>query len=305
MSESTTRRELLTGSAAILGGAAMVGALGGGFGGVNDLQAADTDAADAPNAPRKFGPGTVTYMLGAKMTLDELIAACEKTGLAAVELRSTHAHGVEPDISKQQRKAVRDRFARTKVKLFGLGSACEYHSDKADVVKQNIALSKRFIELAADVGATGVKVRPNGFVRGVPETDTLKQIGHALQEVGQHAARHDVEVWVEVHGRGTSHPPHMKTIMNHCGHPAVGVTWNCNPGDIKDGSIREYFNLLAKHILCVHVHDLYDGYPYRELFTLLRSIGYDRYTLAECPGSSDPVRVMAYFKGLWEVLSAA
>ena len=35
--------------------------------------------------------------------------------------------------------------------------------------------------------------------------------------------------------------------------------------------------------------------PWQELFTLLRGMGYDRYTLAEIPGSSDPERVMRYY----------
>ena len=300
MSQSLDRRQFLQRGVAVAGGGLAAMAAAGPI-----LQAApDLSATAAPAAAlRKFDVGTVTYNLGKDMTLDELIKACELAGFAAVELRSTHKHGVEPDLTAEQRKVVRDRFGRTKVKLFGLGSACEFHSDKPQVVRQNIDLAKRFIDLAADVGAAGVKVRPNGFVNGVPHEQTLKQIGAALHEVGEHAKEHGVEIWVEVHGGGTSHPPHMKTIMDHCGHPSVGVTWNCNATDLKDGSIREYFHLLAKHIRCVHLHDLFDNYPYRELFTLLREIGYDRYTLAEAPASNDPVRVMKYYRALWDELS--
>lgn len=253
--------------------------------------------------PRRFELGTVTYNLARAMDIETLIKTCESTGFKAVELRSTHKHGVEPTIDAAKRKAVRERFAKSKVKLFGLGSACEYHANNPDVVKKNISLSKQFLDLAADVGATGVKVRPNGFVKGVKEADTLKQIGLALQEVGEHAKKRNVEVWVEVHGHGTNHPPHMKTIMQHCGHPSVGVTWNCNPADIKDGSVVEYFKLLSPHIKCVHLRDMFDSYPHREMFSLLRGIGYDRFTLAEVPDTSDPVRVMKYYRAAWELLS--
>jgi len=258
----------------------------------------------APANARKFQVGTVTYNLGNKMKLDDLIAACEKSGFMAVELRTTHAHGVEPSMDAGQRKAVRDRFAKSKVKLFGLGSVCEFHSEKAEVVKANIETCKQFIELAADVGAVGVKVRPNGLPKSVPVEDTLKQIGHALQECGKHAEKHKVEIHVEVHGGGSSHPPHMRTMMDVAAHPLVGVTWNSNDTDLKDGKITEYFHLLAKYIKNVHMRDLFVNYPFSELFTLLKSIGYDRYTLAEVPESSDPVRVMQYYRKLWDVLSA-
>ena len=48
-----------------------------------------------------------------------------------------------------------------------------------------------------------------------------------------------IEIWVEVHGKGTAEPPHMKTIMEACGQPKVGLTWNSNPQDVKDGSVPQ------------------------------------------------------------------
>lgn len=255
-------------------------------------------------AARKFEVGTVTYNLGAKMKLEELIVSCEKGGFKAVELRTTHAHGVEVAMSGAERKAVRERFAKSSVKLFGLGSVCEFHSEKAEVVKQNIETCRQFIELCADVGGIGVKVRPNGLPKSVPVEDTLKQIGHALQECGKHAEKHKVEIHVEVHGSGTSHPPHVKMMMEVAAHPAVGVTWNSNDTDLdKNGSITEHFHMLAKYIRNVHMRDLFVAYPFAELFTLLKSIGYDRYTLAEIPESTDPIRVMKYYRRLWEVMA--
>ena len=62
--------------------------------------------------------------------------------------------------------------------------------------------------------------------------------------------------------------------------------------------------LLQRWIRSVHITDLYnDAYPWRELFTCLRGIGYDRYTLAEIPGSPDPERVMRYYHALWRELT--
>jgi hypothetical protein len=48
---------------------------------------------------------------------------------------------------------------------------------------------KRFIELAHDIGALGVKVRPNGIPKEVPEAQTIAPIGAALRECGGEQGR--------------------------------------------------------------------------------------------------------------------
>ena len=95
----------------------------------------------------------------------------------------------------------------------------------------------------------------------------------------------------------------MRTIMDYCRHPSVGVTWNSNPADVRDGSIEESFKLLAPDIRCVHINELWKPYPYRELFANLRRIGYQRFTMAEIPGSKEPDRLMRYYRKLWDELS--
>ncbi|HXG11283.1 MAG TPA: sugar phosphate isomerase/epimerase family protein [Gemmataceae bacterium] len=270
-----------------------------------------TGVAAAPVAADDLGPlkyqlGIVTYNIAANWDLPTILKVCRNVGLAAVELRTTHRHGVEPSLSKEQRREVRRRFADAGVVIWGCGTTCEFHSPSSDVVKKNIETCKQFIELTADIGGKGVKVRPNGLPKEVPIEKTLEQIGKALVPCGQAAADAGVEIWVEVHGAGTAHPPHMKTIMQQCGHPQVGITWNSNAQDVKDGSVAEYFQLLRPWLRSVHINELHSGYPYRELFRLLRQMGYDRYTLAEIPGMPDVAsgeRLMRYYKALWTELT--
>ncbi|MBM3459113.1 MAG: TIM barrel protein, partial [Armatimonadetes bacterium] len=151
----------------------------------------------------------------------------------------------------------------------------------------------------------GVKVRPNGFVEGVSQEQTLEQIGGALRTCGKFAAEQGVEIWLEVHGRGTCEPRHIRTILNHAGHPAVRACWNSNPQDRDEqGHIVTNFGLLATAIGNVHINDLYRvEYPYRDLFCLLRAQGYAGYCLAELgSGSSDPLTLMRYYRALFHEL---
>ena len=247
-------------------------------------------AAEDPSKPR-IHLGLVTYMVGAKMDLPTLIAACEKSGMEGVELRSTHAHGVEPHISKQRRGEVKAMFADSPVRLYALGSACEYHSPDPKVVAKNVDLTKRFVDLAADLGCWGVKVRPNGLPKGVPEEKTLAQIAGAIRTCAEYAGPRKVTLFIECHGPGTSRPDRMASIIKQVDHPSACLCWNCNSLDIENGSIRRYFKLCAPHIQHVHIHTLTEkGYPWEELFGLLKAADFRRFTMIEthCKGD-DPV----------------
>jgi len=265
------------------------------------LAARSALAADAEE-PRMH-IGLVTYMVGAKMDLPTLIKACEDSGMEGVELRSTHKHGVEPSLDAEARAKVREQFAKTKVKLVGLGSACEYHSPDPKVVKRNIELTNRFVQLAADLGAWGVKIRPNRILKDVPEDKTLRQIAGAIRECAQFAADKKIMLFVECHGRGTSEPARMAKIMEHCDHPSACLCWNCNGIDVKNGSIRETFGLCQRWVRHIHIHDLSQGYPYAELFGMLKAMKFTGYTMNEAHCKGDPIAYLKEQRALWEKLA--
>jgi hypothetical protein len=47
------------------------------------------------------------------------------------------------------------------------------------------------------------------------------------------------------------------------------------------------------------------GYPYRELFKLMRETKYDRWMLSEVPESKEPQRFLRYYRALWMELNRA
>lgn len=296
-----TRRGFLQGTGA-LGGTGLA------------LACSQATGANQPGAERAAPPfrlGIVTYNIAKDWDVPTIVRVCKNVGLSPVELRTQHKHGVEPSLSKDDRRDVRRRFADGGVEIWGCGSTCEFHSPDGATVRKQIESCKQFTQLAADIGGKGVKVRPNGLPREVPVEKTLEQIGKSLRECGQAAADAGVEIWVEVHGAGTSHPPHCKTIMEQCGHAQVGLTWNSNGTDLKGKSVAEYFQLLRPWIRSCHINELYkDGqgqYPYRELFRLFRETNYDRVTLCEVgramPDVASGEELLRYYKALWNLLA--
>ncbi len=101
--------------------------------------------------------GLVTYNWGKAWDLPELLKQCEKAKFSGIELRSTHAHKVEPNLTSDERKEVAKMFADSSVECVGPGTACEYHSADPEVVKKNIEETKAFILLCKDIGGTGIK----------------------------------------------------------------------------------------------------------------------------------------------------
>lgn len=254
----------------------------------------------------KFKLGIVTYNVPANWNLPTLLKVCQEVGIAAVECRTTHKHGVEPTLNREQRQDVKKRFADSGIGFWGCGSVCEFHSADPAVVKKNIEECKQFIDLVKDIGGKGVKVRPNGVVKDVDPQKTFEQIGKSLIECGKAANDAGIEIWVEVHGPVTQLPKNMKTIMDACAHPSVGVTWNSNATDVEKGSVASSFELLKPYIKSCHINDLENDekgkYPYRELFKLFRTMGYDRYTMCEVGKTyevAEGTTFLKKYKELW------
>src|SRR6478609_11783298 len=100
----------------------------------------------------KFKLGVVTYNVPAMWDLPTVLKVCKEVGIAAVECRTTHKHGVEPTLTAEQRADVKKQFADSGVVFWGCGSVCEFHSDDPAVVKKNIEECKAFVKLVQDIG---------------------------------------------------------------------------------------------------------------------------------------------------------
>ena len=80
----------------------------------------------------------------------------------------------------------------------------------------------------------------------------------------------------------------------------MGACWNSNQSDLEGEGFDHNFDLVKHKIFSVHMRDLYlEEYPFRKLLTRLNDVGFSGYCLAEIPSSTDPVRVMKYFRALW------
>jgi sugar phosphate isomerase/epimerase len=292
MKRSTSRRRFIQATA--LG----FGALGTG---TFKVSATEKPASAKQNLP-PLKVGLMTYTLGKEWDIDTIIKNCSETGWVHAELRTTHKHGVEVTLSKQERSEVKKRFEDSPLEAISLASAFSYHHPDQKELRENIEGTKEYLQLAADVGAIGIRVFPNAFPEGVSREKTMEQIGKSLAEVGEFGHNVGVDVRVCVHGQGTADIPVIRQILDYSESEHVYVNWNCNMNDFVGEGLEKKFNMLKDKIRGVHMHELHSEYPYRAFLNLLRESGYTGYCNAEIDQSCDPIPLMLYYRALFLAL---
>ena len=149
--------------------------------------------------------GIVTYNIAKDWDLTTILARLEKLGYEGVELRTSHAHKVEVNLTKAEREAVRNRFEDSPVQLAGLGSAFEYQSaDPADGSQ----------EYRGDQGIRPTGTRRRFAGREGPAQRYPQEVRTSMPHSDRSAERSTrsardatgfgVEIRVEVHGSVTS-----------------------------------------------------------------------------------------------------
>lgn len=238
--------------------------------------------------------GLVTYQWAKDWDLPTIITNCEKTGIMGVELRTQHAHKVEINLNARQRAEVKKRFADSSVTCIGYGSNFEFHSPDPVKLRENIEQTKDYIKLCKDIGATGIKVKPNDLPDGVPREKTIAQIAASLNEVGKFAQDYCQLIRVEIHGHHTPELPIMKAIFDQVTEPNVKMCWNSNPQDLLSPGIEGNFNMVRKWLGdTVHVHNIGGNeYPFQELFNLFAGIKYSGWILLE-ESTNPPDKIIA------------
>jgi sugar phosphate isomerase/epimerase len=296
MSAHVSRRAFLTHTTIAAAAVGTAGALG--------LAPRSAQARQAEDVAIAFG--LVTYMWGADWDLPTLLANCQKSNVLGVELRTTHAHKVEPTLSEAERAEVAKKFGDAGVTCVGIGSDERFDNPDPAVVKKAIEKSKEFIRLSHDIGGSGVKVKPDRFWPNVPREKTIEQIGKALNELGEYAAGFGQQIRLEVHGQ-CAELPTIKAIMAIATDENVGICWNSNKQDLAGDGLAANFNLVRDRwgSTC-HIHELESpDYPFQELFDLLVKSKWEGWLLMENASKpEDRVAAMAHERKLFDAMIA-
>lgn len=221
---------------------------------IKDIPFAEATQKKLPKNTNPLKIGVMTYTLAQKWDIETIIKNLSETGYQSAELRTTHAHGVEVNLTPAQRAEVKKRFKESPLEAISLASGFEYHSPDPVVLKKNIEGTKEYILLARDVGAVGIRVFGNSLPDGVPEEKSMQQIAKALAEVGEFGYNNGVEVRICVHGTKTNRVTVIKKILDLSPSQHVYVNWNCDTNDMEGQGLEYNFNLVKDRLRGVHMH---------------------------------------------------
>ncbi|MFW5869107.1 MAG: sugar phosphate isomerase/epimerase family protein, partial [Armatimonadota bacterium] len=120
----------------------------------------------------------LTFNLGRDFDLDELLEVCDRYGYEGVECRAQadHGHGIELDTTDEQRAEIRAKFEAARVNLAGISTGCRFEALDPAERREQIDLSKQFIDLAADVGAPRIRVFGNAFPEGADKDEVIENV---------------------------------------------------------------------------------------------------------------------------------
>lgn len=237
----------------------------------------------------------LTYNLARQWNLPQLIEVARKSGFAGLEFRAEagHEHGVELERTAAERREIRDRIEDAYLEAVGIGTGSRFESPDPAQRQAIIERTKRYVELAADIGCTRVRVFGNIIPAGVQRDTCVTYVGESLRTLGEFAEPYGVDVLLEMHGQ-FNYWGFARTAVEIADHPRVALIYNCDKRDLVAGSVATTYSQVRSLIRHVHLHDFTGGYPYPELFALLKADGYTGYLASEIEGA-DAITREQYF----------
>jgi sugar phosphate isomerase/epimerase len=258
----------------------------------------------------------LTYNMARNWELPKIIEMAHRGGFAGLEFRAeaNHKHGVELEASPETRREIRNRVQDAYLEIACIGLSSRFDTPDTGRRREVIDRTKRFVELAADVGCRRLRVFGNDMPKeGLhceppPDRETvIRYVGDALRELAEFAEPHRVDILLEMHGQ-FNYWHFARGAVEHAGHPSVGIVYNCDKRDVVAGSVAPVYNHVRRLIRHVHMHEFTRGYPYPELFGLLQRDGYEGYCSselsAEIPSPEDFLLMYAQLFRAWNAVAA-
>lgn len=259
----------------------------------------------------------LTYNMARNWELAKITEFARDGGFAGIEFRaeSRHKHGVELEATADERRDIRNRLQDNFLEAACIGVSSRFESPDAVKRQEIIDRTKQYIDLAADINCPRIRVFGNDMPKqGVdggtpPDRETvLNYVADSLRELAEYAAPRGVDVLLEMHGQ-FNFWYFARTAVERANHPRIGMVYNCDQRDLIGGSVASTYSRVKQHIRHVHMHEFVMGYPYPELFALLRQDGYTGYLSTELgqeiPTPEEFLMMYAQLFRAWDALAQA
>jgi len=185
----------------------------------------------------------------------EMLAAAAAYGYAGIEPRigAGHRHGVETAASADQRRQIKRMAEDSGVAICCVATGCSFVLP--ETVARHIEDAKAAIALAADIGATRLRVFGGDLPQGMRHAEAMPLLVDSLAALSSFAAEHGVVVCLETHDSWTD-PEHVADVMRQVNHPHIAVNWDiAHPVRYHGYTMERAYEMLKPWIRHVHFHD--------------------------------------------------
>jgi len=190
-----------------------------------------------------------------ELGLDALLDLAKRLGYDGVEPRveCKHGHGIELSLDAAGRAAAKAKAAERGVAYSCVATSCSY----ADPQKrpQMIEDTRRYIDLAADIGCARIRVFGGVIPPGISREQAVDGVASALSAVAAQARSRGVVVCMETHDHWCN-PADVAAVMQRVGQPSIQVNWDImHPVRVAKVTMAQAFEALKPWIRHVHFHD--------------------------------------------------
>jgi sugar phosphate isomerase/epimerase len=234
--------------------------------------------------------------------LEQAIAMASREGYDGIELRFLENDDrlwLRPEFCGSGLARTRERLGDLGLKIPCVDTSCFFHHPDASLRRQSLEAGKSMMELAAALGAGGIRVFGDRVQPGADHLSTSSWIAEGLRALAEFGSPLGVQVWLESHGDFARASDTLEVIAL-AAHENIGVLWDPANAFTDYGETPAVaFSWLRSRIRHVHLKDaipprnpaadgqpapLWDpvlmgegNFPAGELLQLLQGSGYQRY----------------------------
>jgi sugar phosphate isomerase/epimerase len=226
-------------------------------------------------------------------TMPQIIATAAGEGYEGIELRFVQGEDSLwklPVFSGKELASTKRALADRALNISCLDTSCRFHSPDAAERARWITEGKRMADLAAELGAPGLRVFGDTIQPGADRSSTQSWIAESIRELAEITAAKGVEIWIENHGDFAG-AGETAAILQQAASSNTGVVWDpansfvATQEQPADGAAQ--LRVAIRH---VHIKDLRrdrDGwkyvltgegaFPLLALNAVLQDLQYDRF----------------------------
>ena len=189
-----------------------------------------------------------------ELSAESVIALAARFGYNALEWRGGLQGHVQPALTALERSALRRRVAGAGLASLAVTGYTSFVSDDPAARQANVDELRRYLDLAADIGASYVRAFLGELPPGADLPTVHINAAACLEAAAPHAAAVGVGIAVEPHDdfvRVASAAP----ILDRAQHPSIGAVWDIGNAFSEGEEPETGFAILNGRIAYVQVKD--------------------------------------------------